>query len=681
MKKLFFAICFIQLLMTQALAKVTPVSGYENLQPQKNSEASAPIVHQVGIEEFGEFISDSLKRAIPAHPEDINNNIGYSPSLVSQQAKAEEQKSFFQQIYEQALNKVSQPTETIRDDIASATPPNLETQQQNWSEASGLPLVTAYLPPDNIPTSVPAMEHIPYLMNSIEVLPSGLVKFEETVVVVANGEKLSGGLTKILPQYVYNSEGLRQRLDYSVVGVRVNDMPVDYRLTSNGRNILLVPKDDYSLPPGIYTYKFEYVVDNLLWNYRNYYQLYWDVGGNGWNLVIDRLGASLNLPQPDAILSQDILLGFPSRLDNSSVTIRPNGATATAYIANRPLFIGEGMHLIANIDKEALNAPTVWQRVIRSFYNNGDVYLSLLCLIIIIFSFGLSWRYITKDKGQLKLKLNKTAMVSRLLMFDLFDIKSVCGFLLELYRKNIIDIQQSDNTVLLIKRTDNLKNLAKWQQKALKRLFPVHETVFNVNNQNRLPFRRFANDLEHGIRRWLWFFRLKLNMGYLLSGLAIVGLTEAFIAFLKIDSGYVFGVLCITSLICMAAIMLWNGAHRKWLKIISRLFAIDIIILCFIVFSAVVHFVAALFLIASLWGIATALNIYGRRLGLIKHYIQDTARFRDYLLENRDNLVLSRSAVNHQALIWALDLEKDFASVTGENYKIPAMQTIAAMWK
>ena len=140
MKKLFFAICFIQLLMTQALAKVTPVSGYENLQPQKNSEASAPIVHQVGIEEFGEFISDSLKRAIPAHPEDINNNIGYSPSLVSQQAKAEEQKSFFQQIYEQALNKVSQPTETIRDDIASATPPNLETQQQNWSEASGLPL-------------------------------------------------------------------------------------------------------------------------------------------------------------------------------------------------------------------------------------------------------------------------------------------------------------------------------------------------------------------------------------------------------------------------------------------------------------------------------------------------------------------------------------------------------------
>ena len=27
---------------------------------------------------------------------------------------------------------------------------------------------------------------------------------------------------------------------------------------------------------GIYTYKFEYVVDNLLWDYGNYYQLYWE---------------------------------------------------------------------------------------------------------------------------------------------------------------------------------------------------------------------------------------------------------------------------------------------------------------------------------------------------------------------------------------------------------------------
>ena len=682
MKKLFLAICFMLISAVPAFARVTPVSGYENLKYQPPAEQTEPEVHEVEFNDFKDFLADRFKSAVKADPKTVNQNVGYLPSLVRQQMEQESQKGFFEKIYDQALNRVSPPADSQRDDVAQpASLPAVEQQQQAWQQTPGVPLVTAYLPPDNRPTAVPALEHIPYLMNSIEVLPSGLVKFEETIVVVGNGEKLHRGLTKILPQEVRNAAGDVQRLDYSVIGVRVNDMPVEYHLTSNGRNILLVPADDYRLQPGIYTYKFEYVVDNLLWDYGNYYQLYWDIGGNGWNLVVDRLGASLNLPRSGALLDQVVLLGSPLRLDSGAVNISPNGPSAMAYVASRPLFVGEGMHLIANIDKKALTVPGLWQKIMRALYNHGDIYFALLGLAVITFSFAVSWRYIAKDRGQLKLKFNRTAAAVRLLLYDRFDIKSVCGFLLELYNKNIIDIQQSGNTILLIKRTDNLKSLEKWEQKALRRLFPAHETVFNVNRNNKLPFKRFAADLEAGIRRQLGVFRFKLNIGYLLSGAALVAMIEAFIASLRPDAWYVFTVMGITSVICLSAMFLWNFFRRRWLKAAARLLVLDIVCLSLIVLSAVIHPLAALLLLFSLAVIVAALHIYGRRLGLIKHYIQDIGRFRDYLVANHDNIVLGRDLVNYQPLIWALDLETDFVPVRGsERCKLQTVEDIAAMW-
>ena len=310
-------------------------------------------------------------------------------------------------------------------------------------------------------------------------------------------------------------------------------------------------------------------------------QLYWDIGGNGWNLVVDRLGASLSLPTEGALLSQEILLGSLQGLESNAVEIRPNGRFATAYIAKHPLFIGEGMHLVADISAQALAKPTFGQKLIRSFYDYGDIYLSLLGFLIIVGSFAVSWRYISADKGQLKFVLPKSASVIRYLLLNRFDLKSVCGFLLELYKKNIIDIQQSGDTVLLIKRTDNLKSLQNYEAKALQYLFPSHETVFNVNDKNRLPIKRFASCLEHGLKRQMLKFRLKLNLGYLFFSLAMLMVTEAFMAFFKLNSLYSFMVMAIASLACLGALAMWYFGRKRWIKILVRLFSLDIILISF----------------------------------------------------------------------------------------------------
>lgn len=679
MKKLFFAICFNLVLGVDAFAAIRAVSGYEHIQRQDNTERETPI-HEMELEDFKEMLAENFSQASEVNIETINKSVDYIPSVIKENIKKEEDKSLFQKIYEAAVNRVDAASSAVkREDVVSVkSEVTTVRQQQNTWQDSTVPVVTAYLPPDNRPVYIPALEHISYLMNSIEVLPNGLVKFEETMVVVANGEKLKKGLTKILPARIYAKDGKSRRLDYSVIGVTVNDMPVDYRLTDNGNNILLIPSDDYDLTPGIYTYKFEYLVDNLLWEYDDFYNFYWDVGGNGWNLVIDRTGASLSLPVEGGILEQTVLIGVPGHLNENAASMRSNGRYATAYIASRPLFIGEGMFLMTHISKDTIVSPTLWQRIIRSFYDYGDVCFAMVGLFVIALSFKISWRYIAADKGQLKLSLNKTAMVIRYLLFNRFDTKSVCGFLLELYKKNIIDIQQSGDTILLIKRTDNVKSLKPYEQKALQKLFPGHETVFSINRQNKLPFKRFAAVLEQGLGKEMLKFRLKLNTGYLFFSLSMLFVTEAFISALKIDSGYVFTIISISTLIALGAVALWYCGCRRWLKVLARLMALDIVICCFIVMSAVINPFAAALLLLSVMVIVFSLTVYSKRMGLIKHYIQEMSVFKQYLQEHHDNIVLGKNFLNYQAAIWAYDMEDEFVpSGNPEYWKLPVVKEIA----
>ena len=344
MRKLFFAICFNLIICQAAVSRVTQISGLEALPPiQKNDKA--PKITKIDEEDFKIVVEEGFSNAKVVNPEIIDKNFDY----VGRQEDEEKKKSIFEEMYEQAISRISKDHEEPRADVI--TPQILKKmpvaeQQQQW-KGQGIPTVMAALPPDDTVVEIPAMEHIPYLMNFIEVLPTGLVKFEETVVIVANGEKLQRGLTKILPIYIYNNEKKRQKLDYSIMKVTVNDTPIEYKITTNGENVLLVPLGDYKLDPGIYTYKFDYVVDNLLWQKEGAYQFYWDIGGNGWNLVVDRLGAIFNLPQTEALVSQNVLLGSAAGVSLNAVNIAPNGPTAYSYIARRPLFIGEGMPLIA----------------------------------------------------------------------------------------------------------------------------------------------------------------------------------------------------------------------------------------------------------------------------------------------------------------------------------------------
>ena len=56
--------------------------------------------------------------------------------------------------------------------------------------------------------------------------------------------------------------------------------------------------------------------------------------------------------------------------------------------------------------------------------------------------------------------------------------------------KNIIDIQKTDDSVMLIKKTDDLKSLEHRERKAIVALFPGKDTVVRADKPNLLKFKR-----------------------------------------------------------------------------------------------------------------------------------------------------------------------------------------------
>ena len=69
MKKLFFAICFNICLYSTVFAKITPISGYVNINQQVvgNKEAS---IKEVDRQEFSKFVAERFKNAKKAKKEE-----------------------------------------------------------------------------------------------------------------------------------------------------------------------------------------------------------------------------------------------------------------------------------------------------------------------------------------------------------------------------------------------------------------------------------------------------------------------------------------------------------------------------------------------------------------------------------------------------------------------------------
>ena len=658
MSKLFFSL---YLLITisystnvfSAPKAVSSLKSVPKVQQQNNNGSSQGFA--TTKEDMADFIKIRTDKILTVNKDDVANNktqnIEHSDEF--KQFLENENKSIFEKIYDKATKRVEN---TYAQQPLSNTAPQ-QNQRDQWNKPNDIDIVKITLP-DHTTVMVPALEHIPYFFSRIEVLKNGLVNFENTAIIVASS-KDNKPLTFKLPQSIKNRLGEATPLSYSLINVTINNIDTKYKLTESANGIKIVPVNDIKLESGIYTYNFKFIVDGLISRYDDFSEFYWNITGDSFDQVIAKVGSSIVLPQETKSLGQNVFIGYPNQLSEDLASIESHKNTISTY-SKSALLKQEGMYVIASLPNDAISPEAFNAKINRIINNYGDVLLSILGLIAIITSYYISWRYIRLGKVKPKHNIKQNASLLRFFNFGKIDGTSFASFLLELYKKNIIDIEQAEDTILLIKRTDNLKSLTRNEQKAITALFGT-DSIFNVNKHNLLKIRRAQRFIEKDVKTKLRIFSLKLNAGYIAFSSAMLLTIELAISFLQYNSLFYFSILAlITTLSAVMINILLIKIKNLWLNIITKTFSSIFIILLFFISSVIISPISNIVIIISIYIIIDYTKLYSNKTGLMKFQIAKSIDYKNNLLKNRNNIKMGREFINQQANILACELDDQY---------------------
>ncbi len=671
MKKLFLAICFSFLCVAphRLHASAIELNSPMELEAAKQKVPDTTTLNIIDENmpdpsdqnAMDNYMRERFKTVVISNLDDVNNsmNIQHSAEYIAQQSEGN--KSTFQKIYDEAINRIAHGGEPQRADLTQENNEFYQKQaphqKEEW-EAPDFAVINLDLPTGER-IIAPAKEHIPYLFSRIEILPTGQVSISETITVVANGQKLKNGLSRAIPKYSVSRNGIRNKIALTIDIVEINGQEYPHKLEEKDDRIYIVPAQDYVLDPGVYTYTFNYIIDRKLWEYDDFKEFYWDVTGSSWNLVISRAGASIKLPGNTPALGQTVLLGYTNLLTTENSIIRKGDDNTLGFASKIPLFIGEGMHIIVSLPLADFFAPDFNRRIIWFIEDYGNLIFSIFGLLAILISYYISWKGL--EKSEQKSNLRKTAPMLRSLSKGIFDKISFGAFLLDLYRKNLIDIQKENGEIFLVKKTDTPSSLNKNEKKALDDLFPNKESVLNVNYQNNLKIKRAFKLIEKDISQKLKRFTLKLNLGYLCFSCSMLLMVILATAALSLN----FAQTALVLISCCITIAFYIGIlNHKFKSVIlnwcSKIFAIFIILFTMLMMSIYVHPLTTLFYLLMIYAIFAYTAIFAKRNGLIRNNIKEAQEYKSYLLRNVDNIVLGRDFLSQQAYIFAFEVSDKF---------------------
>lgn len=690
MRKLFFAICFI--ISTSTAHAATQEFRDEIEMQQHNADrgrqmpkAAEDSAIPASYEEFRDFISERAQTVAQMPMETIMqsstmNTIDNSEYIASQN----QEKSTFEKIYEGAMERLNllenqKPQDLINTPALIPLKPIGNKEKEEWKNPE-FDVVNITLPTgQNI--LAPAKEHIPYMTSKIDILPNGIVHIVETVNLIANGQKLKYGLSKALPKYSVSREGTKNATIPYLNGVKINGIDISYQLKDVGDRYLITPQSQFELQPGVYTYEFDYMLDRKLWYYDDRNEFYWDVTGSFWNLIVSQAVATVRLPVNVNPLGQNMLLGYaPDHLTDRYSTITKDRRTnALGFSSTTPLFAGEGMHILISIPKSGFIEPDFNKKFEWFIEDYGDIIFSFAGLLAILLAYLISWHYINSDANPAKAQLQKTPAMLRMLVRGNFDKVSFGSFLLDLFRRNIIDFKIDYEAVTIIKKTNNLTRLNKFEKNALLQIIGAKESSVTINRTNSIKLKRAYKLIEKDTFKRLKLLSLKLNSGYILFSCAMLLLSEAAIAWLNINTPATLGFLLSATL--TAAFYIWilrTSFKRRWINITAKIFAVIMISISALMMSLHIHAISTLFILSMIVIIFVYSSLFAKRNGLIKNNINEAVDFGKYLVNSAQAIVLGREFKNQQANIYALDAVDKYPNSPeiANDYRLDIIPTI-----
>ena len=510
----------------------------------------------------------------------------------------------------------------------------------------------------------PAEEHIAYLLSTLKIEPNGLLKVTEEFVFVSNNINFPEGFFRILPKYTYSRSNSKRRIDLTLTSVTVNDEEVPYKVTEIGNFLYIEPTQPLNLPTGVYTYRFNYLIDRAVWYYDNFDELYWGLTARTLPNVVGSANAVATLPASDEFLAQNAIVSTRNGIFPERVTITNLSKNTLAFADTEALGTGDEVHLFLTLPKGTLLAPDLLTRYLWLIQDHGATLFALLALLAIILSYRISLKQIRRNQDKTNAVIKKTPSLFRLINTGVYDKRSLLAEILNLVEKNIIALEEINGETSLIKKTDNISKLTKTEQQLMKKLFPATETTLPASAASTLKLERAYKFLARRIYKDYALYLLKLNRYYLSFSFAMLFCGMLGASAIAVNPTHTFGVIFVCTLLILPYFYLMIHTFKKkplnlCIKVLS-FFSILGIAGWMSIYTSNLY---AAVIIATIYVISYYHRLFCRRNGLLRNKVKETEEYKSYLQKNTELAVSARDFATKVPYIYAFELENKFKTV------------------
>ena len=665
--------------MNEENPRQIPVNNQPIVLPNPNDE--------VAVRSFFKKRFEDAARSILPKNLDLSTsmavNVVHTPEYYEQQKERE--KPLFQKMYEKAIASLSEDKDSAPEQAENVDPvereiattatrfytlaePDIVNNRRDTFPTVGVAL------PSGRRILAPAREHIAYFLSYIDIQANGYIKIEDTITVVANNRRLAYGLNRIFSK---NTER-NQKIDFVLESVTINDTVVPYITEEIGDNIVLTPKYNHKLASGVYTYKFNYIINNKLQKRDNRWLLDWSLTGKPMNMFITSANTIVSLPTGHSFDDIAVVVGSNGRYSDRRTNRFDLAGNVVAFSNYTPLFQGEDMHVIAVMDKNVFLKD--FHKNFSHFINNwGNILYSALGLIAILLSFILSLITLKHDQKSKKYTPTYNGSLMRSIAVGKYDRIAFVSQLLDLFRKGAIEIKQEDGRVFITRKAGGNNHLTKVEKRGLKQLFRRKQNTTEVNNANTMLFKKAKHTFEKYALKQIKKYRMIHNISYVLFSVAMLLLTEIFIASISINFAQTLIILLATSL--LYAFYIWILRHRFKRWYVSLPIKLIILLAMFViwVFSGIyIGGTCSLLIMLMVAVIFAFTRIFAEHNNFINEAKTSIGNYKEYLISNADAINLSRGFINQQSNVFALGINEYFPqNITNKNqYRLDVAETL-----
>jgi hypothetical protein len=430
-----------------------------------------------------------------------------------------------------------------------------------------------------------ADERILSFDSAITVQPDGTLAVRETIRVRAAGAQIRRGIYREFPTIYPGKDGRQVVVGFAFDAASRNGAPEPWRLeqVANGVRIYL-GSASVMLPHGEHTYVLDYRTDRQMGFFADHDELYWNVTGQGWNLPLDRVTATVSLPAE--IPRDGIRLEAYTGSENSGT--REYTANVTSAGANfavtRPLRPHEGLTIVAMWPKGFISAavenalPATPGQAASPGYDyardaggsrqrwdspaegllrrelprdNRPVWFGLIGLALLLAYYYLVWDKVGRDPPgrviipEYEMPASQSAASMRYLTRMGYDDECFAASVLSLAVKGYLRIEQSDGILGLGRKYTLIKQSSAERKPATPDELALQAALFR--HGDRLELEQ-ANHAKVSRARAAHYSSLKSQYSS---------------KFFRINGGWHFlGILL--SLVVAAVTLIWPGTTGDW---------------------------------------------------------------------------------------------------------------------